>query len=206
MSERIHIVIAESSTIIRLGLVALFGRITSLNIDVAEISDISSITTVSFRQTPDILVVNPSHLGLYSLTQLRGEIGNENLKIVALQSTFSEQSTLQNYDQVISIYDGIETVKEKIENIAFDEKSPDSKKELTVREKEVIVCVVKGMINKQIADELCLSIHTVIAHRRNIANKLQIFSPSGLTIYAIVNKLVDLSDIKHTISQARESE
>ena len=67
---------------------------------------------------------------------------------------------------------------------------------LSAREKEIIACVVKGMTNKEIAESLCLSIHTVITHRRNIARKLQIHSPAGLTIYAIVNKLVELTDIK----------
>ena len=52
------------------------------------------------------------------------------------------------------------------------------------------------MTNKEIADALYLSAHTVITHRRNIARKLQIHSPAGLTIYAIVNKLVELQDIK----------
>ena len=67
---------------------------------------------------------------------------------------------------------------------------------LSQREKEITSCVVKGLTNKEIADALCLSIHTVITHRRNIARKLQIHSPAGLTIYAIVNKLVELSEIK----------
>ena len=48
------------------------------------------------------------------------------------------------------------------------------------------------MSNKQIADTLCISTHTVITNRRNIVDKLQIHYPEGLTIYAIVNKLVDL--------------
>ncbi|MBQ9073433.1 MAG: response regulator transcription factor, partial [Muribaculaceae bacterium] len=67
---------------------------------------------------------------------------------------------------------------------------------LSEREKEIISCVAKGLTNKEIADELCLSVHTITTHRRNIANKLQIHTPNGLTIYAIVNKLVSLHDIK----------
>lgn len=74
---------------------------------------------------------------------------------------------------------------------------------LSAREREIIICVVKGMTNKQIGDALCISTHTVITHRRNIAAKLQIHSPAGLTIYAIVNKLVDLSEIKDTITDIR---
>ena len=67
---------------------------------------------------------------------------------------------------------------------------------LSAREREIIACVVKGLTNKETAEMLCLSVHTVITHRRNIARKLQIHSPAGLTIYAIVNKLVDVSEIK----------
>ena len=57
----------------------------------------------------------------------------------------------------------------------------------------------EGMTNKEIAGQLYLSTHTVITHRRNISKKLQIHSPSGLTIYAIMNKLVELEDIKQDL-------
>ncbi|MCH5178745.1 MAG: helix-turn-helix transcriptional regulator [Prevotellaceae bacterium] len=67
--------------------------------------------------------------------------------------------------------------------------------ELSAREQEIVVCVARGFSNKEIADKLCLSVNTVTTHRRNIARKLQIHSPSGLTIYAIVNKLVTLSEV-----------
>ena len=55
------------------------------------------------------------------------------------------------------------------------------------------------MPNKHIADHLGISAHPVIPHRRNIVSKLQIHSSAGLTIYAIVNKLVELSDVKDSI-------
>ena len=67
---------------------------------------------------------------------------------------------------------------------------------LSDREKDIVRCVARGMSNKEIADKLFLSIHTVTTHRRNITAKLQIHSPAGLTIYAIMNDLVDISDIK----------
>ena len=67
---------------------------------------------------------------------------------------------------------------------------------LSDREKDVIIALVQGMSNKEIADHLCISVNTVITHRRNIARKLQIHSPAGLTIYAIVNGFVDISSVK----------
>ena len=73
-----------------------------------------------------------------------------------------------------------------------DESRTDGQEELSEREKEVVTLVVQGLINKEIADKLHLSLHTVIAHRKNIARKLNIHSTAGLTIYAIVNKLIEV--------------
>lgn len=64
------------------------------------------------------------------------------------------------------------------------------------REKDIIICVAKGMNNKEIADYLYLSVHTVTTHRRNISKKLQIHTTAGLIIYAIANKLVNIEDIQ----------
>ena len=74
--------------------------------------------------------------------------------------------------------------------------SSDKAEELSEREKEIVVGVAQGMSNKEIADNLFISLNTVVTHRRNIARKLQIHSPAGLTIYAIVNNLVDISDVR----------
>jgi DNA-binding NarL/FixJ family response regulator len=71
-----------------------------------------------------------------------------------------------------------------------------AKKELSKREEEIIAEVAKGLTNKEIAEKLFISVHTVMTHRKNIAGKLQIHSPSGLTIYAILNNLVELDDVK----------
>lgn len=83
------------------------------------------------------------------------------------------------------------------DNEAEEEDNSESGKEvLSEREKEVIMGVVKGQTNKEIADKLFISIHTVLTHRRNIARKLEIHSPAGLVIYAIVHGIVSVEDIK----------
>jgi len=68
--------------------------------------------------------------------------------------------------------------------------------ELSDRERDVLVQLVRGLSNKEIADVLCISQHTVISHRKNITRKLNIHSTAGLTIYAIVNRLVDLNSLE----------
>ncbi|MCI1731396.1 MAG: LuxR C-terminal-related transcriptional regulator [Prevotella sp.] len=85
-------------------------------------------------------------------------------------------------------------VSVKISNMI--NKNSESNETISDREKDVVISLVQGMSNKEIADHLCISINTVITHRRNIARKLQIHSAAGLTIYAIVNNLVDISAVK----------
>ena len=88
-----------------------------------------------------------------------------------------------------------EDVSKNISSMVF-KGGQDNSEALSDRERDVIIGVVQGLQNKEIADHLCISVNTVITHRRNIARKLQIHSPAGLTIYAIVNGLVDISSVK----------
>lgn len=205
-AHRINIAIVEPSAIIRCGIITLLQRASISNINITELAEASGFLEHPYKYELDILIINPSYLGVFALSQLRQDMGNPKLRIIALQGCFTEQSLLNNYDDVISIYDNIETIETKITDVIKINEEQEIPKKLSAREKEIIVCVVKGMTNKQTADLLCLSAHTVIAHRRNIANKLQIHSSSGLTIYAIVNKLVNLEDIKDSISKKKEDE
>lgn len=80
---------------------------------------------------------------------------------------------------------------------AADEPAAETNEVLSDREKEILVCIAKGQSNKEIADTLCLSVHTVTTHRRNISSKLQIHSTAGLIIYAFANRLIDIQEIQH---------
>ncbi len=93
----------------------------------------------------------------------------------------------------------VEILEEKVgiqeENHATEEeKRPEDA--LSEREREIVHCVVCGMSNKQIAETLFISLNTVLTHRKNIARKLNIHSVAGLTIYAIVNKIVNIDELQ----------
>ena len=78
-----------------------------------------------------------------------------------------------------------------------DEVTPESESAqlLSEREKDIIRSIARGKANKEIADELCISVHTVATHRRNISNKLDIHSTAGLAIFAIIHHLVELDEV-----------
>lgn len=204
MSTSMKIAVAEPSVIIRSGLLSVLGRLTTLNIQILEIAEIAQLGSALCRQKPDMLIVNPALLGMFSLQKIKSEAGCLPMKCIALQYSVTDSSTLKAYDQTISIYDTAEQIKEKLRSVCNSRDGEASQELLSAREKEIIVGVVMGLTNKQIAERLFISAHTVITHRRNIAAKLQIHSPAGLTIYAIVNKLVELNDVKNTIYSNEE--
>jgi DNA-binding NarL/FixJ family response regulator len=195
MSHPVKIVIIEPSIIIRSGILLVLHRLNNISMDVFEIADVEQLKSSLNWQKPDIVIINPSISSIFSLNQIKKAAANAQLKCIALQNSLSDNNVLKIYDETISIYDSAEQINEKLTKLITEPEDEKRHESLTLREKEIIVCVIKGMTNKQIADKLYLSLHTVISHRRNIATKLQIHSTAGLTIYAIVNKLVELNDI-----------
>lgn len=197
-NETIRIAIAETSVIIRSGLSLALKRLPNLRIQPIELLSMDALSDCLRTQFPNILVVNPTFGEFFDVHRFREETSRKGIRVVALVSSFIDGSLLSKYDASISIFDDLEALSAKInqlQNIVPEEET-DNQEMLSQREKEIVICVVKGMTNKEMAEQLFLSIHTVITHRRNISKKLQIHSAAGLTIYAIVNKLVELSDVK----------
>lgn len=196
----LKILVAEPSVIIRSGLELLLKRITGFRIQIVEVNGSESLPDAMRINKPDLLIVNPAMIGSLSPTILKEESGCASTKCMALVYSTFEPTHLRLFDEQISIYDDSDEMRRKLERVCTEEvvtvEESEEQQMLSAREKEIVVCVVKGMTNREIASALFLSTHTVITHRRNIARKLQIHSASGLTIYAIVNKLVELSDIK----------
>jgi DNA-binding CsgD family transcriptional regulator len=165
---------------------------------VFEISSIDLLANYIRLHKPGVLILNPAYWGIVDLHKLKEESGNKELKCFAFLSCLTDENILKQYDERISIYDSVDQLKDKL-NKLFEtpiEETTDDAEILSQREKEILTCVVKGQTNKEIAQTLFLSTHTVITHRRNIVRKLEIHSTAGLTIYAIVNKLVEIDEIK----------
>ena len=200
-NNSLKIAVAETSVIIRSGLAAVLKRLPNLNVQPVEIATPESLTHYLQLHTPDIVIVNPTFGGWFDLNAVKHAHPKTGIKYMALVSTVIDPNVLKTYDGHFSILDDTDTIAAQISHLLHtDEEEEENEQDvLSQREKEIITCVVKGMTNKAIADKLFLSVHTIITHRRNIARKLQIHSPAGLTIYAIVNKLVALEDIKEQL-------
>lgn len=195
--ETIHVAIAETSLIIRGGLAVALKRLPELNIQTIEITSKEGILHCMEAHQPDILIINPLFEGWFDAEDFKAQYPRSEMKLVSLISTVVDANQLKGYDESINLFDDIESLEHKIASLMnVDNEEDNDQNSLSQREKEIVGCIVKGMTNKEIAEQLYISVHTVITHRRNITRKLQIHSAAGLTIYAIVNKLVELNEVK----------
>ena len=149
---------------------------------------------------PDVVIIDPSVLDFRSRKDGRSRLADIcDSIVIALGDPGLTDEVLKQYDGSISIYDNREDIIRKTRS-SVEAKQSDTlvsdSGELSAREKEILVCVAKGMLNKEIADKLCLSIYTVITHRKNITRKTGIKTVAGLTVYALLNGLIDMSSVQ----------
>lgn len=190
--------VAETSYIIRKGLVYVLSQLQSVG-KVVEIKEMEDINYQLNLLQPDAVLINPMLLGHSSRQDIRQQLNlAKKTAIIALVYNLIDEQFYRSYDGIVRINDSESKIEETLNNCLNKELSNQSDQEgLSDREKEILISVVKGMSNKEIADHHNISIHTAITHRRNITRKLKVHSISGLTIYAIINKLVDISEIKY---------
>ena len=153
-----------------------------------------SDTTGKFQELKNIIIKYLPHDGLAN-----------NQLTATLYDIYNNEDWLLNHSNVeeVLFVPAIRILEQQLKTddvsarIAGMIQQAESKESISEREKEIIVCLVQGMSNKEIANQLFISVNTVITHRRNIVRKLQIHSLAGLTIYAIANNLIDTRVLAH---------
>ena len=192
------IIIVEPSPIVSAGLASYFDDIKQVSI-VSQLDRIDRMEEKLAAFNPDILIINPLLIA-YDTNEQFLKICRDfsNVIPVALVTSYVDAGILKQFKDVIEINDSKQKVVTKIFNLLSDNKSTQDKPEsieLSNRETDVLVALVKGLTNKEISDKLFISVHTVITHRKNIVRKTGIKSVSGLTVYALLNNLIDETEI-----------
>lgn len=123
--------------------------------------------------------------------------GLQQVALVLLATTVCDENLIRQVDAILNVYDDATHIERKIMSaIEQSQTNPYSDShELSERERDVLILVANGLANKEIADRLNISIHTVVSHRKNIAHKTGIKSVAGLTVYAMLNNLLDPTDV-----------
>ncbi len=197
--DRITFIVAEKAYLVRKGIVSIINRIDHA-IVVKELSHLDNIHSEILKYNPDFIVFNPNlippaeHFRNFSMQADLREKG------IAITTTGPHhRDLLSGIRENIDLNDERDDIIRKFKNLVEPAVQLRNgfvmNSELSEREKTILKLVAKGLTNKEIAEKLYLSAHTVITHRKNITTKLGIKTISGLTVYAILNNLVTLDEI-----------
>lgn len=187
------------SKIVARGIEALLAELGDFRVE-GILSDLSHASETRLKNLDaDVIVIDPVVFDYVSRLNSRTRLAEySDAAVVAVKTIPMGEEQLKQYDGVIEMYDDPVSIVRKLrESVALHDEAPElDGHELSAREKEILVCVAKGMLNKEIADHCNLSIHTVITHRKNITRKTGIKTVAGLTVYALLNNLIDSNSIE----------
>ena len=188
---RNRVIICEASEIIANGLSEIVNSMAQFDV-VLRLETPERLSEKIVSTDANVLIVNPTLLG-YQYKDFLGQISKEypHVTVFALVTSYLEHAALAPFNGVIEINDTKQIIIGKLnEFVQSETPKRNDDVELSKRETDVLVAVAKGMMNKEIADQMNISIHTVISHHKNITRKIGIKSVSGLTVYALLNNLI----------------
>lgn len=185
--RRYRVAIVERSEIIGEGLRSTLGGSASISV-VGIYDSVASVETLVSSCSVDVVVMSLALGHQLESSSIQGAV-----PIIGIQSYAAEEATIRRFSSVVSIYASAEEIIKAIGETCEQpqEHNYTESHELSERERDVLVLVARGLTNKEIASELNISPHTVMSHRKNIAHKTGIRSVAGLTVYAVLNKLID---------------
>lgn len=191
--RHLNVILCTPSPIEFNGICSILRNIREMSISFRAIDPAALANAPVLPANADIFIGDPLALHADTIHAIRQS--SPKVKIVLLYHTALPQHYVKAFDAAISIYDSEATIRQAITSLFNNRKSTGSASELTQREKEIIIGVVKGLSNKEIAAHCNVSVNTVMTHRRNIAAKLEIHSAAGLTVYALMSNLITLDEL-----------
>ena len=195
-AQRLHIAMIVRSDVIFEGLHSIISQ-SDLDATICKVDSLHELEQVIHGRPVDVLIINPVLLINSEREVRRIRKQHPNLSIVGIRTGMTDHTVRAMLDNTFSLYDAADHIIGKLQKAAVDteSRSMGQTENLTEREIDVLTKLVHGLTNKEIAESLNISIHTVITHRKNIASKTGIRSQSGLTIFAISKKIVDIDDV-----------
>ncbi len=193
--EKVSFIIAEKSFVIRTGLMKIINSFTE-TIIIKEVTEYKTIIKYVNKLNPDFLIINLKFIE-DAYDDIRKMFSkNIKTKFIIFTGTKRSKEHFAYFDEQISVDDDKTTILKKIQVLisGIIPYGNEDNNELSEREKEVVKQIAQGKTNKEIAEELFISVHTVITHRKNITGKLGIKTVSGLTVYAILNNIIEINE------------
>ncbi len=205
-------IIIEKSYLIRKGLISIIEKIPNTQVIQQFDNEDDLKTPANFES--DFIIINPNLLNANTLNIIKKITPSPALSACSADRSagrrarktqvisISEKSTVltKEFEWTAQIYldDTQNSILKKLNTLIGNRETKNVKsevpEEISKREIDILKNIALGYSNKEIADKLFISTHTVVTHRKNITRKLGIKTVPGLTIYAILNKIIDIND------------
>ncbi len=190
---KITFAICEKSYLIRKGLASVIEKIPDTKIN-QQIENTEELIVLAKNCEADYLIINDGFIADPKVKKILTTFSGTTRFIILVNDNDNEISGI-NFDGIININDTQNILLKKIKEITGKNSVVQKDVipgEISKREADILKNIALGFSNKEIADKLFISTHTVVTHRKNITRKLGIKTVPGLTIYAIINKLIDI--------------
>jgi len=150
---------------------------------------------------PEFVIIDPESLNEKLIRLLRELNDEKDIKVIGIISSTSNQNIISKFSYTLNIQDNKYQLVEALQKIVGkrNKEEPGNEHLLSKRETEILQQLAMGLTNQEIADKLFLSVHTVMTHRKKITRKLGIKTVSGLTVFALMNKLVDIREVERQV-------
>ncbi len=198
MSKSKKVIVVSNAFLLSSGIESLALELSGMLVDHVFNGTEKQLASKISNKKPEFVVIDPNAVD-NQLVQLIRELNKEkHIKIIGLISSTNKQNIISQFTHTLNVennkYELIEALKKIIGK--EDKSTNQSEQILSKRETEILKNLALGLTNQEIADKLFLSIHTVMTHRKKITRKLSIKTVSGLTVYALMNKMIDIREIE----------
>lgn len=190
--SRKNIIVLEPSEILFEGLLASISKLEN-DYTFYHIDSLSEIEPILLRKEISVVMINPVMVQnkLNEFTRIKNQYPK--IHWTGIIYSFFDNSILKLFDDTFSITDDVSSIVQKIKNVSNTYTLTGNQNgQLSERETDVLRLLAKGLSNKEIADKLNISVHTVNTHRKNIMDKTDIRSLAGLTVYAVTKEIISL--------------
>ena len=194
--NRVGFIIYDKSFLIRKGLVSVIDKVPNARL-LNQVDNEEELIDTLLKQDADLLIANETIFQNREIINLIKSKPDLQIIIITQKDSIRKEKNLEISEE-IHVEETQKNILKKLNTVVGNKTTKDKKtnplNEISTRETDILKYIALGYSNKEIADKLFISTHTVVTHRKNLTRKLGIKTVPGLTIYAILNKIIDINE------------